>query len=86
MPFLAIILDSDIILGSFCSKIIKIRVLEQKSLSTKKKGPLPGSLQTVVRSGEAPPDGPFSQIRELANSKHVLMKIHQNPIQVWVNK
>ena len=70
MPFLAIILDSDIILGSFCSKIIKIRVLEQKSLSTKKKGPLPGSLQTVVRSGEAPPDGPFFKTWELVGLKY----------------
>ena len=39
MPFLAIILDADIILESFLSKIIKKT--------------LPGSLQTVVRSGDA---------------------------------
>ena len=51
-----------------------------------KKKPLPGSLQTVVRCGEAPPDGPFLKVRELADSKHVLMNIHQNSIQALVNK
>ena len=33
-----------------------------------------------------PPDGPFFKIRELANSKLFLLKIHQNSIQVLVKK
>ena len=37
----------------------------------RKKGPLPGSLQTVVRSGEEPPDGRFFKIWELVNSKNI---------------
>ena len=43
-------------------------------------------LVTVVRSGEAPPDGRFFKIRELANSKLFLMNIHQDSIQVLVKK
>ncbi len=34
-------------------------------------------LVTVVRSGEAPPDGPFFKIRELANSKLFFVKINE---------
>ena len=35
-----------------------------------KKRPLPGSLQTVVRSGEAPPDGQSIKIQSRFWSKH----------------
>ena len=35
-----------------------------------KKGPLPGSLQTVVRSGEAPPDGQSIKIQSRFWSKN----------------
>ena len=82
MPFLAIILIFDIILGSFLLKIIKMYAFWQKPLSTKKKRPLPGSLQTVVRSGEAPPDGPFFKNWELANSEKTSMEInHQSTVR-----
>ena len=39
-----------------------MRVLGKKWLSTTKKKTLPGSLQTVVRSGEAPQMVPFSKL------------------------
>ena len=52
----------------------------------RKKKTLPGSLQTVVRSGEAPPDGRFFKLWELAAFNYVLMNIHQNSIQMFVKQ
>ena len=77
MPFLAIILDFDIILDSFWLKIIKIRVLGQKSLSTKKKGPCQDAGHSRPEWGSTP-DAPFFKIRELANSKLFFIKINED--------
>ena len=62
MPFLEIILDFDIILVSFWLKIIKIRVLGQKSLSKNKKKTLPGCWSQSSGVGKHPQMLPFSKL------------------------
>ena len=52
------------------SKIINLHVFSKKWLSEKKKRPLPGCLQTVVRSGDAPkPPFPIKTNEQMINPK-----------------
>ena len=60
MPFLAIILDSDIILGSFLSNIIKMHAFWQKPFSKKEKGPCQEAYKQSFGVGKHPQMVPFS--------------------------
>ena len=74
MPVLAIILLFGIILGStflkFIGKALNIMFFQKSDFQKTKKRPLPGCLQTVVRSGDAPkPPFPIKTGKKRKNPK-----------------
>ena len=74
MPFLPIILDFDIILGTCLSKISQNTCFKAK-VTLKKKAPARKPANSRPVWG-CTPDGPFFKIWELANSKLLLIKFH----------